>query len=228
LFIILIFMMVLLTACNLTQIVNQIDLGEPEVPLATTIEPTTPPTPEPTETPIPTPTPTEAPEDPLTLEETSDRVINALAEKDMQTVTEFVHPKMGVRFSPYTYIEEEHLVFMPDALPGLFDSDEIFTWGRYDGTGDPIELTFESYYEAFIYSADFVNPEEMAVNEELGWSNTINNINAFFPGSSYVEYHFSGFEEEYGGMDWVSLRLVFLEEDGIWYLVGIVNDQWTI
>jgi hypothetical protein len=29
-------------------------------------------------------------------------------------------------------------------------------------------------------------------------------------------------------MDWVSLRLVFLQEDGTWFLVGVVHDQWTI
>jgi len=65
------------------------------------------------------------------------------------------------------------------------------------------------------------------VNEELGHSSMINNIAEFYPGSSFVEYHFSGFEEKYEGMDWVSLRLVFLQEGGRWYLVGLVNDQWT-
>jgi hypothetical protein len=29
-------------------------------------------------------------------------------------------------------------------------------------------------------------------------------------------------------MDWQSLRLVFEETAGNWYLVGIVHDQWTI
>jgi hypothetical protein len=29
-------------------------------------------------------------------------------------------------------------------------------------------------------------------------------------------------------MDWRSLRLVFEEQGGSWYLVGIVHDQWTI
>jgi hypothetical protein len=99
---------------------------------------------------------------------------------------------------------------------------------HFDGTGDPIELTFDDYYQRFIYSADFANPEQMAVDEELGYSSMINNIADFYPGSSFVEYHFSGFVEDYGGMDWVSLRLVFTEEEGSWFLVGIVHDQWTI
>ena len=192
-------------------------------------EPTPTETPPPTSTPTlpPSPTPTDTPA-PLTLEEAAQVVINALAEKDLETVAEFVHPQMGVRFSPYTYVEDHHQVFLPEELPGLFEDDRTYLWGYFDGTGDPIELTFADYYEAFIYSVDFANPESMAVNEELGWSSMINNIADFYPGSSFVEYHFSGFEEDYGGMDWASLRLVFVEENGTWFLVGIVNDQWTI
>jgi UDP-N-acetyl-2-amino-2-deoxyglucuronate dehydrogenase len=30
------------------------------------------------------------------------------------------------------------------------------------------------------------------------------------------------------GMDWRSLRLVFEKKNDIWYLVGIIHDQWTI
>ena len=172
--------------------------------------------------------PTAIPMDPLTLEETAERVVNALAEKDLQTVAEFVHPEMGVRFSPYTYVEDTHLVFTPEDLPGLIGSDEILMWGYFDGTGDPIELTFDEYYERLLFTADFTNPEAMAVNEVLGTGNSLNNITDFFPGSSFVEYHFSGFEEDFGGMDWVSLRLVFMQENSAWYLVGMVNDRWTI
>jgi len=29
-------------------------------------------------------------------------------------------------------------------------------------------------------------------------------------------------------MDWRSLKLVFKEKDGNWYLVGVVHDEWTI
>ena len=181
------------------------------------------------ETPLPQePTFTPEPPAPLTLEESAGQVINALAEKDLEIVAEFVHPEQGVRFSPYTYVEESHQVFGRDELAELPGSEEVFFWGYFDGTGDPIELPFDDYYERFVYSADFANPEAMAVDEELGISSMFNNINEFYPGASFVEYHFSGFEEDYGGMDWVSLRLVFLEEDGVWSLVGIVHDQWTI
>jgi hypothetical protein len=162
------------------------------------------------------------------LETAAAQVINALAAKDMVALAEIVHPEQGVRFSPYAFIREEHQVFMPDELAGLVGSEQVYTWGAYDGTGDPIELTFDAYFKEFVYSSDFANPEAMAVDERIGQGNSINNIGEFYPGSSFVEYHFSGFDEQYEGMDWESLRLVFLQEDGMWWLVGIVHDEWTI
>jgi hypothetical protein len=205
---IILFVILALSACTPTPDVEQV----PTLPLE----------------PSPIPTFTPEPPAPLTLEESAEKVINALAEKNLAAVAEFVHPELGVRFSPYTYVDESHQVFTADELAGLEGSQLILLWGYFDGTGDPIELTFDDYYERFIYSADFANPEQTGVNERIGQGNSINNIEEFYPGSSFVEYHFSGFVEDYGGMDWVSLRLVFIEEDGSWFLIGIVHDQWTI
>jgi hypothetical protein len=116
---------------------------------------------------------------------------------------------------------------MAGKLPGLLASEQVTTWGDYDGTGEPINLTFEEYYEEFVTSSDFANADQVAVNERLGQGNTINNIDAFFPEASFVEYYIPG-SEEFGGMDWESLRLVFVQEDETWLLVGIVHDEWTI
>jgi len=162
------------------------------------------------------------------LEDDAAQVIQALAVKDLEKVAEFVHPGMGVRFSPYAFVSEDHQVFMPDELPGLVGLGEVYVWGAYDGTGEPIELTFDAYFDQFVYSSDFANPEQVGVNERIGQGNSINNLAAFYPGGFFVEYHFSGFDAQYEGMDWQSLRLVFLQEGEDWYLAGIVHDQWTI
>jgi hypothetical protein len=182
----------------------------------------------PTVTPQPSLTPTPAPTEPLTVLETAEVIIQALSEQDLAKVGDFVHPEMGLRFSPYATIREDHLVFMAEDLPGLLTSDEVYTWGTYDGSGEPIELTFGGYYDEFVYSADFANPETVALNMRIGQGNTLNNIQDFYPSADFVEYHFSGFEEQYEGMDWESLLLVFVEESGVPYLVAIVHDQWTI
>jgi len=209
-------LMILLSSCAVDRAEN---IGG-----TATIEPAVIPTSEPAQP--PTSTVEATPE--LSLEESADRVINAMGQKDLKTVAEFVHPIMGVRFSPYGFIRAEHQVFMPEALSGLAGSDSVFLWGQYDGTGDPIRLTFNDYYKEFVYSSDFANAEAVAVNERLGDGNTLNNIQEFYPGSSFVEYHFSGFDPQYGGMDWQSLRLIFVQESDGWFLIGIVHDEWTI
>jgi len=49
-----------------------------------------------------------------------------------------------------------------------------------------------------------------------------------YPTASFVEFHFTGFDPQYGGIDWSSLRLVFENVGGNWLLIGIVHDGWTI
>jgi hypothetical protein len=104
----------------------------------------------------------------------------------------------------------------------------VYHWGTYDGSGMPIELAFRQYYKEFVYDVDFARPDVVGFNERVGQGNSIDNIASAYPDGMTVEYHFEGFDPEYAGMDWRSLRLVFEEEDGIWYLVGVVHDQWTI
>ena len=156
-------------------------------------------------------------------------VIMAIKNKDMKKLSGFIHPDKGVRFSPYGYIDmEKHLLFAPSHVQGLFQDKMKFVWGTYDGTGDPINMTFEEYYNKFIYDVDFANAEIIGNNTVVGHGNSLINISGVYPGAVFIEFHFPGFDPQYNGMDWRSLRLVFEEKDGAWYIVGIVHDQWTI
>jgi hypothetical protein len=163
------------------------------------------------------------------------QAILALRDHDMPALAGLVHPVKGVTFSPYTYVHplqgqpgEADLVFSRDQLQGLWDDPTVYHWGAYDGSGLPIDLTFQEYYAEFVYDVDFAQPEQIGFGEVIGQGNTINNIADVWPNAVTVEYHFSGFDPQYAGMDWRSLRLVFEQADGVWALVGIVHDQWTI
>lgn len=156
-------------------------------------------------------------------------VINLISDKDMNTLSEYIHPTKGVRFTPYPYVNvEEDKVFTSEELSAVFDDDQVYTWGAYDGSGAPIELNFEKYYNEFIYDEDFANPQLIGNNIIIGEGNTIDNVVEAYPDSRFIELYFSGFDSQYGGMDWRSLKLVFEEEDGEWYLVGIIHGEWTI
>ena len=158
----------------------------------------------------------------------ANEVIRVLGERDTETLSTLIHPAEGVRFSPYTFVRESDLVFIPDQIGGLLTDPTQYVWGIYDGSGLPIELTFVEYYDRFVYDQDFTNAEQIGYDQTLGTGNTINNCSQFYPQAVVVEYHFSGFDPNLAGMDWRSLRLVLKEEGGVWYLVGIVHDEWTI
>lgn len=163
-----------------------------------------------------------------TEQEAAEAVILALKEADMTALAAYIHPDKGLLFSPYAHIDTASAKVFPAAgLPALTDPT-VYTWGSHDGTGDPIELTFQQYFDKFVYDKDFIEPETIGVNEIKGEGNTLVNIKDVFPNSYVMDYYFSGFDAQYNGMDWESLILVLEELDGAWYVSAIVHSQWTI
>ncbi|MBG7610578.1 MAG: hypothetical protein IZT55_06895 [Anaerolineae bacterium] len=155
-------------------------------------------------------------------------IIQAIQQIDSDTIAQFVHPDKGLRFTPYAFSSPQDLVFSSNQVSSLPADPKKYQWGHFDGTGAPIELTFIEYFNQFIYDAEFIQPDIIGFDVRVGKGNAINNISEFYPNAVFVEYHFTGFDPDYGGMDWRSLRIVLEEQDGVWYLVGIIHDQWTI
>ena len=163
------------------------------------------------------------------IEATATKVINAISEKDAATISELVHPVKGLRFTPYTFVSlEDDIVFTQEEMKGFFDNTNEYLWGYYDGTGDEINLTPGEYYSKYIYSEDFKNAPEVGYNKVLSIGNALENQFEVYEAPIVVEYYYPGFNEEYEGMDWRSLRLVFEQYEDGWKLVGIIHNQWTI
>jgi hypothetical protein len=190
-------------------------------PTATTVIPT------PTWTPTPTTTPTLTALEAQVLAR-ANQVVQLIKNKGFGTLATYVHPDSGVRFSPYATVRTSDLVFTPTQVNGLWTDTHFYHWGYYDGSGYSIDMVFPDYYALFVYDQDFANAPEIAVNQTLGIGTVPDNARDFYTGSTVVEYHFSGFDPQYEGMDWKSLRLAFTQKDGVWYLVGIIHAQWTI
>lgn len=185
-------------------------------------------TPEPTAVSEPSTDVDNEPPEAATPEDAAAAVILALKEDDMSALAAYIHPVKGLLFSPYAHIDTATAkVFPASGLPALTDPT-VYNWGSYDGTGDPISLTFQQYYDKFVYDKDFIEPETVGVDQIKGLGNTIVNIEDVFPNSFVMDYYFSGFDPQYGGMDWESLILVLEELNGAWYVSAIVHSQWTI
>ena len=154
--------------------------------------------------------------------------VGYLRERDLGSLITLIDPDKGVRFSPYPHVNvDTDLVFKPDEFPTFKDTNKL-KWGEADGSGDPIELTFRDYYEQFVYTKDFADAPQVNVNRIAGTGNALFNVPEVYPGASYVEFYFPGFDKELNGMDWQSLVLVFTPAGDDWHLAGIVHGQWTI
>jgi hypothetical protein len=154
-------------------------------------------------------------------------VIAAIKSQDTARLATFVHPAEGLRFSPYAYVSDTDQVFPPDQVAALPALSRTFIWGAYSGSGAPIDGSWYQYYSEFVYDQDFAVAPEISLNHRLGVSTSMDNIVEYYKSSMVVEFYFPGFDPQFQGMDWRSLRLVFTQYSGAWYLVGVVHDQWT-
>jgi hypothetical protein len=158
----------------------------------------------------------------------AEEVLSAFKNGDYSKLSTYVHPDKGVRFSPYTHVEPEHdKTFTSSQIKGMSGNTTVYEWGSYDGSGEPIKLNFTDYVKKFVYNQDFLTVKQISFNYPIGKGNTINNVAEKYPDATIIEYHFPG-TSQYDGMDWNSLKLAFEKKDGVWYLVGVIHDQWTI
>lgn len=162
-----------------------------------------------------------------TLKQQALRIQRALANKDFARITNDIHPTRGIRFSMYAYVRPEtDKVFSREQFAKYLQQSKIrFTWGEKDGTGDLLVTPLPTYLDTWIDASKF-NNASIGINEFQHSGNMINNLKKIYPNSEVVEFYHKG-SEEYAGMDWRIMRLVFEEYQGKRYLVAIVNEQWT-
>lgn len=125
----------------------------------------------------------------------------------------FVNPKEDKKFSKADFIR-----YQP--------ARTLFTWGTMDGSGDLYRATIHDYLTDWVYSKDFATAQ-VSLNAFQGKGNSLNNLKEIYPNADFTENFIKGSEAN-SEMDWECLRLIFEEFQGKYYLIGVVNDQWTI
>lgn len=161
------------------------------------------------------------------LKETATTIVELLRDRDLTSLSDWIDPEQGLRFSPYSHIDKENAqVFQAGQLPDFKDTTKL-NWGIADGSGEPIELTFRDYFDKFVYNQDFAEAPSVTVNGIQAKGTIAFNGTEVYPNASYVEFYFPGFDAKVEGMDWQSLVLVFVPSGEDWKLVSIVHGQWT-
>ena len=154
-------------------------------------------------------------------------VIKLIKNRDISALSKYAHPKKGIMFSPYSDLKNnDNQIIEKKELVKIYEKNEELVWGEYDGTGTRILLTFDNYFDRFIYDEDFIEYEPN-YDSIMGTGNTLENMNSVFPNARSVEYYTPG-TEKYAYMDWRSLRLLYEIYRGKYYLVAVVHNEWTI
>ena len=152
-------------------------------------------------------------------------LIVAIKDRDMGTIEKYVHPKKGVRFSPYMSVNMERDVKMSAKdFTKNWNLDKKFLWST--DWEDEIRLTMKDYFSQKVYDRDYIKESTPLINVIIDGGNTYSSVEEDYPTADYVEYYIAATEKG-GGLDWNSLGLVFEMYEGTYKLVGIVHACWT-
>jgi hypothetical protein len=157
----------------------------------------------------------------------SEKILRYIKAKNYKSLSPFIHPQHGIRFSPYAFIDiAKDRVLSGDQLLKLAKENKTIDW-HSSWEKEAKLLTVDQYFRRFVYDADFLNAELKSLNEYHSQGTDLNNIDEIYPGCNVVEFFFSGFDAKYAGLDFRALRLVYEAKNNIPYLRGIVHDEWT-
>ena len=155
------------------------------------------------------------------------RVLEAFRAKDGPRLAALAHPGLGVRFSPYAYVDvAQDRVLSRSALESLWRDELTYTWGSFDGSGDPIQMTATQYVDRFVMVRDFSADAMLSVDDHRVRGNTADNSAEAYPRGTIVEYYVEPADGQ-PDQDWAALRLVLERYEGDWKLVGVIHDEWT-
>ena len=160
--------------------------------------------------------------------ETSIHILNLIKNKDYESLSEYIHPEKGVIFIPYTFIDyEENLVLKSVQIRDIDTDNSKYIWGFYGPSPRPIELTASEYFEQFVYDKDYLNASQIAFNYSISQGNSMENTKDIFEDCIFVDFYDEG-TQEYGNLDWTSLKIVMEKYDGEFKVVAIVHSSYTL
>ena len=161
------------------------------------------------------------------LKKMNDEILLTLKNNDYKGFSEFIHPEKGIRFSMYAFTninEDKH--FSKADFTKYEPTKTMFTWGARDGSGELYKATINQYLKNWVFVKDFT-ASQYSLNQFQGGGNSLNNLKEIYPNTDFTENFLKG-SEKYGEMDWNTLRFVFEQFEGKYYLVAVINDRWTI
>ena len=157
-------------------------------------------------------------------------ILNDIKGGDYRSLSKKVHPSYGLLFSPCSTITlSTNKCFSTDQVSAFSADNNVYVWGVYSGSGEPIELTPADYIAEFVFDRDYTNADVVGVNHVVKSGNALENITEVFPEIMYVDFHFPCSDKNAAdNTSWSSLRLGFEEFDGSLRLTVILHSEWAV
>ncbi len=163
-----------------------------------------------------------------TLLEDAQTVAALIRDRDYSALSQWVRPDGSVTFVPYSTVDpQKNQQFRAVDVKGFGGSEQKYVWGTVDGEGSPISLTPDEYFDRYVYDYDFVSAPVIGINTVVRSGNSLENVGDVYPDAEFVDLHYPG-SEEYEGMDWKSLKLVFEKTESGRKLVAVIHSEWTV
>ncbi|MEM9666544.1 MAG: hypothetical protein AAF970_16535 [Bacteroidota bacterium] len=133
------------------------------------------------------------------------------------------HPRNGLTFLPYPLATGPFQRFSAEALPALASDSTLYVWGYGEYSDEPFALSFEAYYDTFIYAFPFAETEAAVLRPVSDLSSTLPEL---FPGGQVATY---SWRAAAGGTStiWRELNLVFQPYNGGWALAAVIHQERT-
>lgn len=155
-------------------------------------------------------------------------IAQIIKDRDYTALAAYIHPERGVLFTPYSTVDfSSNKCFFPDEVKQFDENKTSYVWGVMDGSGNPIEMTVDSYFDRFVFDYDYTQAQAIGVNYIIRSGNSLENVDSMFHNARFVDLNNPGSKER-DYLDWSTLRLVFEEYNGQLMLTAIIHCEWTV
>ncbi len=158
----------------------------------------------------------------------SDDVLACLKVKNFIELAKYTKIDEEVLFYPYSAIDTTIAKYFAPNLIAMIDrSEKKVYWADYDGSGKPMDLSINDYFEKYINDKDYQKADSIKTNQKIHLGNNGDNVAEVLRNTEFVEYFCKG-TGKMANKNWSVLRLVFRKFGNKYHLVGVIHRQWTI
>jgi len=158
------------------------------------------------------------------------KILDYIKAGDYNALSHVVHPEHGIMFSPQATVDKStNKHFSSDEIAAFGTDMDIYVWGVYGASGEPIEMTPAEYFDRYVFFKDYTCAPYIGINRVIRSGNALENIMEVFPDMQFVEFNIPGSEQDPAAdFNWCTLRLGFEEHAGSLWLTAIIHSEWSV